>query len=129
MHPWRRPMADPRSLLQREMERIALRPFTLDGFYARRDRKRRNQRIAAGVVALAVFAVPIALFAGLISSDRTQTPGGTGPRVPAVAEVDYVIDLYTDVMTPLPESILRTAGETAEGGWPWWLHGESRYAA
>jgi hypothetical protein len=72
-------MSDPRSLLQREMERIPLRPFTIDGFYARRDRKRRNQRIAAVLVAVVIFAAPIALFALGISSDRTQTPAGPRP--------------------------------------------------
>src|SRR5687768_5801424 len=109
MHPWRRPMADPRSLLHREMERIALRPFTLDGFYARRDRKRRNQRIAAGVVGIALFVVPVALIAVLSSRDR-QTPGASGPRVSDVPEVDYVIDLNTGEMTSLPEAIIRTHG-------------------
>jgi hypothetical protein len=47
---------------------------SFQGFLRRRDRKRRNQRIAAGVVAIAVFVAPVALFAGLLSSDRTQTP-------------------------------------------------------
>jgi WD40-like Beta Propeller Repeat len=47
---------------------------SFQGFMRRRDRKRRNQRIAAGVVAIAVFVAPVALFAGLLSSDRTQTP-------------------------------------------------------
>jgi dipeptidyl aminopeptidase/acylaminoacyl peptidase len=127
---------------------------SFESFLRRRDRKRRNQRIAASVIAIAVFVVPVALFAaGVISSDRTQTPGtrparpaekpGPPPRVrgapPArgVPNVDYVIDLNTRVMTPLPESIIRTAGETAEGGWPARLPhnchqpvcGESRYAA
>jgi Tol biopolymer transport system component len=80
---------------------------SFERFLHRRDRKRRNQRLAAGVVAIAVFVVPIALFAGLISSDRSQMPGASGSRVP-VPEVDYVIDLNTGVMTPLPEAITRS---------------------
>jgi hypothetical protein len=43
---------------------------------------------------------------------RTQ-PAVTGPTVPpalAVPEVDYVIDLDTGVMTPLPEAIVRSLG-------------------
>ena len=74
---------------------------------------------------------------GMVGADRlmtgTQTPAGRGQSGPAgsaevlgrppggAPKVDYVIDLNTDVMTPLPESILRTAGETAEGDWPAWL--------
>jgi dipeptidyl aminopeptidase/acylaminoacyl peptidase len=87
----------------------------------------------------------------LMTDDRTQAPAGreqTGPagsaevlgRPPRGApKVDYIIDLNTDVMTPLPESILRTAGETAEADWPSWLRtprscsggscGDARYAA
>ena len=51
---------------------------------------------------------------------------GTGPSVPVprAPEVDYVIHLNTGVMTPLPETIIRSLGETAEGDWP-----ESQYAA
>jgi Tol biopolymer transport system component len=43
------------------------------------------------------------------------------PPASGVPDVDYVIDLNTGVMTPLPESIIRTAGETAEADWPSWL--------
>lgn len=43
------------------------------------------------------------------------------PPTHGVPKVDYVIDLNTEEMTPLPESIIRTAGETAEADWPSWL--------
>lgn len=52
-------MASDRSILERQMERVELRPFTLDGFHRRRDRKQRNRRIAAGVVALVVAAAGV----------------------------------------------------------------------
>lgn len=63
------------------------------------------------------------------------------PPADGVPKVDYIIDLNTDVMAPLPESIIRTAGETAEGSWPAWLRtprsrscggelcGDARYVA
>jgi Tol biopolymer transport system component len=84
------------------------------GFLRRRDRKRRNQRISAGVVGIAVFvaAVWIATTGGPF--DRTQTPAVPGPTVPRASDlpnVNYVIDLDTGVMTPLPEAILRPLGE------------------
>jgi hypothetical protein len=73
------------------MERVELRPFTLEGFHDRRDRKRRNKRITAGVVGIAVFVAAVWIVTSGVWFDRTQTPavpGGaeTGPAVtgPAV---------------------------------------------
>jgi len=88
---------------------------SFQGFLRRRERKRRNQRIAAAVVAIAVFVAPIALFAGQSWFDRTQTPADTGPRVPTVPEIDHVLDLTTGVTTPLPESIIGSQGD--HGAW------------
>jgi hypothetical protein len=55
---------------------------SFEGFLRRRDRKRRNQRIAAGVVAIAVFVVPVWIVATGGWSDRTLTPASTGPTRP-----------------------------------------------
>jgi Tol biopolymer transport system component len=101
-------MADPRSVLEREMQRVQLFPLTIDDFHARRNRKRRNQRITAGVVGIALFVAPVALIAVMNSRDRTPTPVGRSDS--AVPKVDYVIDLNTGVMTPLPEAIIRSLG-------------------
>jgi Tol biopolymer transport system component len=84
---------------------------SFERFLRRRERKRRNQRIAAGAVAIALFVVPVAIFARLISSDRIQEPAADGPRVSGVPEVDYVIDLNTGKKTPLPESFTRSQPE------------------
>jgi Tol biopolymer transport system component len=84
---------------------------SFERFLRRRDRKRRNQRIAAGVVAIVLFVAPVAIFAGLISFDRTQRPGATGPSVPGVPERDYVIDLNTGEKTPLPDAFTRSRAE------------------
>ena len=75
-------MADPRTQVRHEMERLQLRPFTLDDFHTRRDRKRRNQRIAAGVVGMAVFVAAIWIITTGGTFDRTRTPATTGPKVP-----------------------------------------------
>jgi Tol biopolymer transport system component len=112
---------------------------SFERFVRLRDRKRRNQRMAAGGVAIAVFATAVWIVTTGGPFDGTRTParpGGESKRVespeepgppgrvqgtpPAsgVPEVDYVIDLNTDVMTPLPQSIIRTAGETAGADWP-----------
>ncbi|HET6770852.1 MAG TPA: hypothetical protein VFH75_04370 [Actinomycetota bacterium] len=94
---------------------------------------RRRLSLTVGGTLLAVGAL---VAGGMVGADRlmtgTQTPAGRGQTGPAgspevsgrppggAPKVDYVIDLNTDVMTPLPESIIRTAGETAEAGWPAW---------
>jgi hypothetical protein len=77
-------MPEIRPLLERMMERVELRPFTLEGFHDRRDRKRRDQRIAAGVVGIAVFVAAIWIVTSVGSLDRSETsvgPAGdvTGP--------------------------------------------------
>jgi hypothetical protein len=54
---------------------------SFEGFLRRRDRKRRNQRVAAGIVGILFFVAPVAFFAGRISVERTQTPGAPGPTM------------------------------------------------
>jgi hypothetical protein len=55
-------MGSDRSVLERQIERVELRPFTLEGFHRRRRRKDRNRRIGTAVLALAVAG---ATFGGL----------------------------------------------------------------
>jgi hypothetical protein len=55
-------------------------PF--EGFLRRRDRKRRNQRIAAGVIGIAIFLATIWIIAAGGPFDRTFTPATTGPTGP-----------------------------------------------
>jgi hypothetical protein len=50
-----------------------------DRLVGRRDRKRRNQRIAAGVVGIAVFVAAVWIVTNGLSFDRTQTPAAPGP--------------------------------------------------
>jgi hypothetical protein len=139
-------MPETRPLLERVMERVELRPFTLEGFHDRRDRKRRTQRIAAGVVGIAVFVAAVWIVRDVTSLDRTRSvvPGGSGmtgpaetgpaeagpaetgppavsvpfvpsprpkvsaifPRRGTVPATDYLFDLDTGQMTPLPKSIV-----------------------
>jgi hypothetical protein len=53
----------------------------LEGLRNRRDHRRRNQRITAGVVGVAVFAAAIWVVTSGAPSDRRPTPGGTRPTV------------------------------------------------
>jgi hypothetical protein len=76
-------MSDLKALLERADRAVADVPLPadgLEGLQRRRDRKHRNQRIAAGVVGIAVFVAAV----WIVTSgpfDRTQTPAapGTGP--------------------------------------------------
>jgi hypothetical protein len=84
-------MNDYRNVLERDLARVGPAPFDLDDVARRRDRKRRNQRIAAGVVGIAVFVAAVWIVTSLGSLDRSQTsvvPGGevTGPAETGPAE-------------------------------------------
>jgi hypothetical protein len=57
---------------------------SFEGFVRHRDRKRRNQRIAAGVVGIAVFLAAVAVIT-TSPADRSITPGGGGAPQPTIA--------------------------------------------
>lgn len=78
----------------------------------RRDRKRRNQRIAAGVVGIAVSVAAI-VAVGVAARDSGRQPATSGTTRPSVVPPgptasDYVLDLDTGAMTPLPRSIFHS---------------------
>jgi Tol biopolymer transport system component len=109
--------------IERAAERFTAPDGALERLIRRRDRKRRNQRIAAGVVGIAVFVAAVWIVTTGGWTDRT-TPATPGPAVSAPREpaVDYLIDLNTGMMTTLPEAIIRSLGE----GRP---HTDGRFAA
>jgi hypothetical protein len=72
-------MPSDRSLVEREIERVELRPFTLDGFHQRRQRKERNRRIGTAVVALLVAGVAIGAMLRAFSSSSVPADD---PRAP-----------------------------------------------
>ena len=75
-------MSDPRSLLERESRRFIQQDGAFERLVRRRDRKRRNQRIAAGVVGIAVFVAAIWIVMSVSPLDRSETsvvPAATGP--------------------------------------------------
>jgi Tol biopolymer transport system component len=82
----------------------------------RRDRKHRNQRIAAGLVGIGVFVAAVWIVTSGGPFERAPAPAVTGPTGPAdppiagAPGVDYVIDLNTGVMTPLPDTVIRSLG-------------------
>ena len=79
-------MIDDRDLLERALGRFEPQPGLTERVYRRRDRKRRNQRIAAGIVGIAVFAASIWIMTSGGLFDRTQTPAVPGPAETGPAE-------------------------------------------
>jgi hypothetical protein len=72
-------MPSDRSILERQIERVELGPFTLERFHRRRSRKQRNRRIGAAVVALAVAAGGIG---GLVRTFSSGLVPAGDPRSP-----------------------------------------------
>jgi hypothetical protein len=95
-----------RTVLERAGRRAPTPNLPFERVLHRRDRKRRNQRIAAGMVGFAVFLAAIALVA-LSPTDRTVTPLGggepqpTGSAEPTVApEAGGIVGLPAPGATP-----------------------------
>jgi hypothetical protein len=68
-----------RSVLERAGSNFAPLDLELESVLRRRDRKRRNQRIAAGVVGIAVFVAAVWIVTSGLPFDRSETPAATGP--------------------------------------------------
>ena len=124
-------MTDDKMILERDLERNS-RPagFTYDDLARRRDRKRRNQRITAGVVGLAVFVAAVWIVTSVKSldrSDKSVVPGGagttaqtgpaqTGPAqtIGPVPKEDYLLDLNTGETALLPDGLDVAGGGASE---------------
>jgi hypothetical protein len=77
-------MIETKQLLERARRQFPPTSDAMEALVRRRDRKRRNQRIAAGVVGIAVFVAAVWIVTSGLSLDRSETsvvPGGgvTGP--------------------------------------------------
>jgi Tol biopolymer transport system component len=69
--------------------------------------------VAAAIVGLALFAILTSVRDGGRQPATSTVPSATVTGVP---EVDYVIDLNTGEMTPLPKAIIRSLGVTSKSG-------------
>jgi dipeptidyl aminopeptidase/acylaminoacyl peptidase len=126
--------------LDREVEGLPISSEALAKTIARARRRSRNKRIAAGVVGIGVFVAAVWIVTSGLSFDRSETPAATGPAetgpaetrptalepteaIGPVPETDYLLDLNTGEMTPLPGSIV------AHDNYPGMIDGASGYAA
>jgi dipeptidyl aminopeptidase/acylaminoacyl peptidase len=78
-------MAETKQLLERAQRAFDPPTDVMGALVARRDRKRRNQRIAAGAVGIAVFVAVVWGLTSSIASDRTQTPANPPTPTPLPA--------------------------------------------
>jgi hypothetical protein len=86
---------DEREIVRRAVERLQPPEPSFERLIIRRDRKRRNQRIAAGVVGIAVFMAAIWIVTSVGPLDRSETsvvPGGdvTGPAETGPPQTGWV---------------------------------------
>jgi Tol biopolymer transport system component len=86
-------MSELRELLDREAQRIDADPDALESMFRLRDRRRRDRRVGAAFVGLAVFAVVVALFALTIWEQRSvpATPTPTPTPSPSVRNGDIAV--------------------------------------
>src|SRR5262245_58650544 len=88
-------MSEYTTLFERASARYEIPDLTADDLLLRRDHKRRNQRIIAGVVGIAVFVVALWIVTSVETLDRSESIAPavtgsleTGPAAPADAGWD-----------------------------------------
>jgi len=72
-------MSETKELLRRGVGGFEPTPDAFERVLARRDRKHRNQRVAAGVLGIAVFALGALAFVRLLGSERTPASDAREP--------------------------------------------------
>ena len=107
-------MIDEKDLEQ--AERIFIPPErSFDRFLRLRDRRRRNRRIAAGVVGIAVFVAAVWIVTSVGSLDRTQAPAGEGATGPTETGPSVVPDPDAQGIDGLPpEGAMPSTPENGE---------------
>ena len=129
-------MPDLRELLERESTSVDLEPGHFDRLLGRRDRKRRNQRIRAGVLALTLALLTfVALARAFSSSERTadephppkfsgmvirhtgRDPGGSGDLVAENPSTGETITLVDHKVPGFRARVFAWAAASADGRW------------
>jgi hypothetical protein len=131
-------MSNTKEQLQRARSQFPPPEGVMESLRRRRDRKRRNQRIAAGVVGIAVFVAAVWIVTSVGSSERTQTPATpgtlTGPVERKPVSIAHLQRIGFDIpsqgastSTPEHGSIALQKGNTLfvydDGRVIWWQQG------
>jgi Tol biopolymer transport system component len=112
-------MNETRDLLERVGERFAFPDEAFDRLLRRRDRKRRNQRIAAGATAFAIFVMVIWVLTTGGPFDRSSRPAGDPTRTPTPNEIvqrrDGEFLMHTgDALMEVPGDLVAVDPQTGE---------------
>jgi dipeptidyl aminopeptidase/acylaminoacyl peptidase len=110
-------MDDLRTLVREQMNRAGSPGYSLHDLDRRHERKLRNQRITAGIIGVAVFALFLAAVSVALSTEGTHEPGIDGPSIsppfndsptaePRASSAPFFIDLRTGKRTPLTDSLV-----------------------
>jgi hypothetical protein len=122
-------MSEYRTTLERELERLQPPRIPFDQLARRRDRKRRNQRIAAGVVGIAVFvaAVWIVTNSPFHQAQTPAVPGGaeTGPIETGPTETGPTYNGPTYTLGPVTNEDLAVGESFMQA----WVDGDGEAAA
>ena len=129
-------MSDLRTIMERGVGGATPPPDGFERMLRRRDRKRRKQRITAGVVGITIFLAAIGLVASS-PSGRSWTPGGaggsqpSGPPEPTIAaEAGGIVGLPIPAATPsTPEHgrlILYLEGSFGGSPTALWIYADGR---
>jgi hypothetical protein len=123
------PMSEYTKLFERAGARYEPPDLPMEDFLKRQDRKRRNQRIVAGSVGIAVFVAAVWIVTTGEPFDRTQTPAASGPTVPPSARVGF-IGLPPEGATPSTpergELVLSLWGSAGAGRSKVWVYSDGR---
>src|SRR5918995_2342314 len=87
-------MGDLKSVLERGLRGFEPSDDGFERMLRRRDRKRRNQRISAGVVGIAVFVAAVWIVTSGGRFDRTQTPAVNPTPPPSVVSPRTFEDVH-----------------------------------
>ena len=118
-------MTEYRSLLERAGSNAPPPDLQLERVLRRRDRKRRNQRIAAGVVGIAVFVAAVWIVTSGGWFVRTETPAVPGPTETGPTETGPVYNGPTYTLGPVTEEDLALGEAFMQA----WVEGDGEAAA
>jgi hypothetical protein len=110
-------MSDTKELLERAWRQAPHPENVMDSLIRRRDRKRRNQRIAAGVVGIAVFVAAVWIVTSGASSDLTQRPANEPSTVKTDAAEDVVRGFLAAFGAFDPEAAMTYVADDADLRW------------
>jgi hypothetical protein len=95
-------MSDPRSLLERESRRFIQQDGAFERLVRRRDRKRRNRRIRAGVLGISVFALAAIGLVRLLGSEPIPADQPSSAFVGTWTSTELDLDESSQTMTIRP---------------------------